>query len=134
MAQTYDNGVSVQFTGDACVYSGPTEFTVGDRFDITAVDATEGGSDVGYAVDKVVDGTTVADAQEAQGDLRWDGRHELSDGDSGTYLWSLWTAEDGTQRYMSATLDVAGTWLLYCFLPAGGTFKQVYATTFEVVE
>lgn len=107
------------------VTPAPTdEFTVGDSFDVRAVDTSDKRYDVGYAIVKVVDGTTVADAQ-AQG------LDELGDEDSGTYLWST-TTQEGTQRFMSGTLDVAGTWLLYCFLPSGGT--QVYSTTINVRE
>ena len=124
LAQTYVDGMSIEFTGDECRYSGPTEFTLGDSFDVRAVETSDRLYDVGYAVEKVVDGTTVADAQ-AQG------LDDLGDEDSGTYLWSK-TTDEGAERFMSATLDVAGTWLVYCFLPSGGT--QLYAATIEVVE
>lgn len=125
LAQAYAHGWSVKFTGDACRYWGPTdEFTVGDSFDVRAVDTSDKRYDVGYAVEKVVDGTTIADAQ-AQG------LDELGDEDSRTYIWSK-TTQEGTQRFMSATLDVAGTWLVYCFLPSEGT--QLYAATLGVVE
>jgi hypothetical protein len=55
--------------------------------------------------------------------------------DLGTFLWSEVT-EEGTERVMSTTLDVAGTRLVHCFVfgtgnPDGEVFP---ATTFEVVE
>ena len=56
--------VSAEFTGDACDYTGPTEFTVGDEFEITVMDVTEERVDIGYAVTKVRDGTSVADISE----------------------------------------------------------------------
>jgi hypothetical protein len=118
--------VTAEFTGDDCVYSGPTEFEVGDEFEITVVDVTEERVDVGYAVTKVPDGTSVDDASE-EGFIE-----NLPDG-PGTFLQSEVT-EEGTERVMSITLDVAGTWLVHCFdlsTPEGEVFP---ATTFEVVE
>jgi ketosteroid isomerase-like protein len=126
LAQTYDEGMTVEFTGDGCVYTGPTDFGAGDRFDVTAVDATADLSDVGYAIDKVVDGTTVAAVEQAQQE---GGAEALIEEDSGTYLYSKWTQGE---RFMSTTLDVPGTWLLYCFLPDQG--EQIYATTLEVAD
>lgn len=35
LAQTYVEGMSVEFTGDNCIYTGPTQFRVGDQFDIS---------------------------------------------------------------------------------------------------
>jgi hypothetical protein len=108
VGQTYVDAVAVEFTGDSCVYSGPTEFSVGDRLDIVAVDATEQRHNVGYAIEP-------ADADE----------------ESGTYLWSK-TTQPGTDRYMAFTLDAPGAWRLYCFLPQEG--RQVDATIVEVAE
>ena len=51
-----DNEASAEFTGDGCVYSGPTEFEVGDEFEITVSDVTEERMDVGFAVWRVPDG------------------------------------------------------------------------------
>ena len=123
-----DNEASAEFTGDGCVYSGPTEFEVGDEFEITVSDATDERVDIGYAVNKVPDGTSVETASE-EGFI--ESLPDLSD----TYLQSEVT-EEGTERVLSATLDVAGTWLVHCFVfnhpqEDVGIFP---ATTFEVVE
>lgn len=123
-----DNDVSAEFTGDGCVYSGPTGFEVGDEFEITVGDVTEERMDVGFAVDKVRDGTSV-------GDIREKGISEFVTEGHGTFLWSEVT-EEGTERVMSTTLDVEGTWVVHCFVfgtgsPDGEGFP---AATFEVVE
>jgi hypothetical protein len=122
-----DNEVTVEFTGDGCVYSGPTEFEVGDEFEITASDVTDERVDVGYAVNKVPDGTSVETASE-EGFIE-----SLPDG-SDTFLHSEVT-EAGTERVLSATLDVAGTWLVHCFVFQQPDGVDIFpATTFEVVE
>ena len=123
-----DDDVSAEFTGDGCVYSGPTEFEVGDEFEITVVDVTEERMDVGFAVNKVRDGTSV-DA------IREEGISDLVTEGHGTFLWSEVT-EEGTERVMSTTLDVEGTWVVQCFVfgtgnPNGDGFP---ATAFEVVD
>jgi hypothetical protein len=118
---------SVEFTGDSCVYSGPTEFEVGDEFEITVSDVTEERVDIGYAVNKVPDGTPVETASE-EGFL--ESLPDLSD----TFLQSEVT-EEGTERVLSATLDVAGTWLVHCFVMHQPVGVDIFpATTFEVVE
>ena len=117
--------MSAEFTGDACVYSGPTEFEVGDEFEITVTDVTEERMDVGYAVRKVTDGTTFADISE-EGVSAF-----AAQNDDGTLLYAEVT-EEGTERVLSVTLDVAGTWAMECFaFSPDGAFP---ATTFEVVE
>lgn len=107
LAQTYVNAVSVEFTGDSCVSTGLTEFAVGDRLDVVAVNTTDRLYNLGYAV-------------ELEGD-----------GESGTYLWSKATRPE-TDRYMAFTFDAPGTWRLYCFIPHEGL--QLDATTIEVAE
>jgi hypothetical protein len=102
-----NNEVTAEFTGDGCVYSGPTEFEVGDEFEITVSDVTEDRADVGYAVTKVPDGTSLDEASE-------EGFIESLPDEPGTFLFSEVT-EEGTERVMSITLDVAGTWLVHCF-------------------
>jgi hypothetical protein len=123
-----DNEVTVEFTGDGCVYSGPTEFEVGDEIEITVSDDSDERADIGYAVTKVPDGTPVETASE-EGFL--DSLPDLSD----TFLQSEVT-EEGTERVLSATLDVAGTWLVHCFVfRHPEEHVDIYpATTFEVVE
>jgi ABC-type Fe3+-citrate transport system substrate-binding protein len=119
-----DNEVTVEFTGDGCVYSGPTEFLVGDEFEITVIDVTEERMDVGYAVLKVPDGTSVADVREQ-------GVEQVAESDPEILLFAEVT-EEGAERVMSGTLDVAGTWLLNCFVfNPDGDFP---ATTIEVVK
>lgn len=122
----------VEFTGDDCVYSGPTEFTLGDTINITAVDVAEERNSVGYTLSKVADGTTVADAQRIADDPQGDPDDiaDNSDDTAETYLQHQIT-EQGTERTLSYTLDIAGTWLLDCFIAYEATFP---ATTFEVVE
>jgi hypothetical protein len=125
-----DNGeVTAEFTGDGCDYSGPTEFEVGDEFEVTVTDVTEERMDVGFGVWKVPDGMTVDEFQEL-------GFEEaVADDASGTHLFSEVTEED-TERVLSYTLDEAGTWLVNCFnLGAGNPDDEDNpATTFEVVE
>jgi hypothetical protein len=105
-----NNEASAEFTGDDCVYSGPTEFKFGDEFEITVSDVTEERMDVGFAVHPVPDD---------------------EDDDHGEFLFSEVT-EEGTERVLSATLDVAGTWQVECFFfNPDGAFA---ATTFDVVE
>ena len=122
----------VEFTGDDCVYSGPTEFTLGDTINLTAVDVAEERNSVGYTLSKVADGTTVADAQriadDPQGDP--DDLADNSDDTAETYLQHQIT-EQGEERTLSYRFDVAGTWLLDCFIAYEADFP---ATTFEVVE
>ena len=118
---------SAEFTGDDCVYSGPTEFEVGDEFEITVSDVTEERTDVGFAVMKVPDGTTAAEVRD-QGIAEFLTEDEIDDS---TFLFSEVT-DEGTERVLSATLDVAGTWLVNCFaMNPDGDFP---ATTFEAVE
>jgi hypothetical protein len=127
---------SAEFTGDDCVYSGPTEFEVGDEIEITVSDATEERTDVGFAVHPVPDGTTVAEVREK-------GIEEVRGQDAedfpGEFLFSEVT-EEGTVRVLTATLDVAGTWLVNCFAMSNHVRLGVNsegdfpATTFEVVE
>jgi type 1 fimbria pilin len=123
-----NNEVTVEFTGDDCVYSGPTEFEVGDEIEITVSDVTDERVDIGYAVNKVPDGTSVETASE-EGFI--ESLSDLSD----TYLNSEVT-EEGTERVLSATLDVAGTWLVHCFVfnHPQENVDIFPATTFEVVE
>ena len=122
----------VEFTGDDCVYSGPTEFTRGDTINITAIDVAEERNSVGYTLSKVADGTTVADAQRIADDPQGDPDDiaDNSDDTAETYLQRQIT-EQGTERTLSHTLDVAGTWLLNCFIAYEADFP---ATTFEVVQ
>jgi hypothetical protein len=90
-------------------------------------DLTEERMDVGFAVVPVPDGTSVAEARE-EGFIE-----SLPDG-SDTYLFTEVT-EEGTERVLSTTLDVAGTWLITCFGPVHPDGGDVWpATTFEVVE
>jgi hypothetical protein len=42
--------------------------------------------------------------------------------------------EEGTERVLSTTLDVAGTWLVNCFVFNNPDGEDFPATTFEVVE
>jgi hypothetical protein len=103
-------------------------FKVGDEFEIMVIDVTEERMDVGFGLLKVPDGTTVAEVREK-------GIPEVGPEDPATFLFPEVT-EEGTERVMSATLDVAGTWLVNCFAmgtgnPDGDDFS---ATTFEVVE
>lgn len=78
---------------------------------------------------KVQDGTSVAEVRE-QGIFEF-----VAEEDEAALLFSAVT-EEGTERVLSGTLDVAGTWLVNCFVfgtgnPDGEDFP---ATTFEVVE
>ena len=108
-----DNEASAEFTGDGCVYSGPTEFEVGDEFEITVSDVTEERTDVGFGVHPFP---------------------RVEDDGHGVFLWSEVT-EEGTVRVLTATLDVAGTWLVDCFIfNPDGEIHAAPATTFEVVE
>jgi hypothetical protein len=124
-----DNEVTVEFTGDDCVYSGPTEFEVGDEIEITASDVTEERVDVGFGVVPVPDGTTVAEVREK-------GIEEVVGEDAldfdGAFLFTEVT-EEGTVRVLSTTLDVAGTWLVNCFGDLSPD-EDFPATTFQVVE
>jgi hypothetical protein len=132
-----DNGeATAEFTGDGCVYSGPTEFEVGDQFEVTVTDVTEERMDVGFAVWKVPDGMT-ADEFQAQQFLG-----AVADDASGTFLFSEVTEED-TERVLTYTLDEAGTWVVNCFLFGTGILSadpgtregaNFAATTFEVAE
>jgi hypothetical protein len=123
-----DNEVSAEFTGDGCVYSGPDEFEVGDELEITVSDATEERVDVGYAVNKVPDGTSVETASE-EGFIE-----SLPDLSEDNFLHSEVT-EEGTERVLSATLDIAGTWLVHCFVFQQPVGVDIFpATTFEVVQ
>jgi hypothetical protein len=123
-----NNEVTVEFTGDDCVYSGPDEFEVGDEFEVTASDVTEERVDVGFGVVPVPDGTSVAEARE-EGFI--ESLPDLSD----TFLQSEVT-EEGTERVLSATLDVAGTWLVHCFvMHQSRDGADVFpVTTFEVAK
>jgi hypothetical protein len=122
-----NNEVTVEFTGDDCVYSGPDEFEVGDEIEITASDVTEERMEVGFAVLKVPDGTTVAEVSEK-------GIFEIDvEEDIGTVEFAEVT-EEGTERVLATTLDVAGTWLINCFVFSGASEGDYPATTFEVVE
>jgi len=124
-----DSEVSAEFTGGGCVYSGPTEFEVGDEIEITVIDVTEERMDVGFAVLKVPDGTTVAEVREK-------GIFEFVVAGEAVAIVSSEVTEAGTERVISGTLDVAGTWMVNCFVygtgdPDGEDFP---ATTFQVVE
>jgi hypothetical protein len=122
-----NNEATAEFTGDGCVYSGPTEFEVGDEFEITVSDVTEERMDVGFAVLKVPDGTTVEEVREK-------GIFEIDvEEDIGTVVFSEVT-EEGTERVVSTTLDVAGTWLVNCFVFNNPDGEDFPATTFVVVE
>jgi hypothetical protein len=122
-----NNEATAEFTGDGCVYSGPTEFEVGDEFEITVSDVTEERTDVGFAVLKVPDGTTVEEVREK-------GIFEIDvEEDIGTVVFSEVT-EEGTERVVSTTLDVAGTWLVNCFVFNNPDGEDFPATTFVVVE
>jgi hypothetical protein len=119
--------VTVEFTGDDCVYSGPDEFEVGDEIEIMVSDVTEERVEVGFGVIPVPDGTSLDDARE-------EGFISSLPEESDTYL-NTEVTEEGTERMLSTTLDVAGTWLITCFAPEhpdGGTLWP--ATTLEVVE
>ena len=119
--------VSAEFTGDGCVYSGPTEFEVGDEFEITVIDVTEERMEVGFAVLKVPDGTSVDEVRE-------NGIFEIDvEEDTGTVVFAEVT-EEGTERVLSTTLDVAGTWPVNCFVFRNPDGEDFPATTFEVVE
>jgi len=125
-----DSGeATAEFTGDGCDYSGPTEFEVGDEFEVTVTDVTEERMDVGFAVWKVPDGMTVEEFQD-QGF-----EEAVADDASGTFLVSEVTEED-EERVLTYTLDEAGTWLVNCFnLGAGNPDDEDHpATTFEVAE
>jgi hypothetical protein len=122
-----NNEVSAEFTGDGCTYSGPTEFEVGDEYEITVTDATEERMEVGFAVLKVPDGTTVVEVSEK-------GIFEIDvDEDIGTVEFAKVT-EEGTERVITTTLNVAGTWLVNCFVFNNPDGEDFPATTFEVVE
>jgi hypothetical protein len=122
-----NNEATAEFTGDGCVYSGPTEFEVGDEFEIKVSDVTEERMDVGFAVWQVPDGTTVEEVHE-------EGIFEVVErGDAETFVFSEVT-EEGTERVLATTLDVAGTWLINCFVFSGASEGDYPATTFEVVE
>jgi hypothetical protein len=122
--------VTVEFTGDDCVYSGPTEFEVGDEFEMTASDVTEERMDVGFGVVPVPDGTSVAEVREK-------GIEEVVGQDAldfdGAFLFSAVT-EEGTERVLATSLDVAGTWLINCFVLSGASEGDYPAPTFQVVE
>lgn len=121
--------MSAQLTGDGCDYSGPTDFKVGDDFEITASDRTEERMDVGFAVRKVVDGTSAAE-------LRDEGILTLVEGDAAALLKAAVT-EEGTERLMSGTFDVAGTWVVNCFVfseTENFPGEDFPALMFEVVE
>lgn len=121
-----DNEMSAEFTDDGCHYSGPTEFEVGDEFDITVSDVTEERMDVGFAVLKVPDGTSLADVREPRT------LESVATEDERAALLFAAVTEEGTERMLSGTLDIAGTWVLnwFVFNPDG----DFPATTFEVVE
>jgi hypothetical protein len=125
-----NNEVTAEFTGDDCVYSGPDEFEVGDEFEITASDVTDERVHVGFGVFPVPAGTTVADVREK-------GIEEVlgqdADESAGAFLFSEVT-EEGTVRVLSTPLDVAGTWLVNCFIFSGAGAGDYPATTFEVEE
>lgn len=128
-----ENGeVSAEFTGGGCVYSGPAEFELGDEFEMTVVDVAEERIDVGFGLVKVPDGTSVADVGEK-------GIEEVMDQEAsavdGTFVLSEVTVE-GTERVMTTTLDVVGTWLVNCFVMGSGNAEgdDFPAATIEVVE
>jgi hypothetical protein len=121
-----DNEVSAEFTGDGCVYSGPDEFEVGDEFEITVIDVTEERTAVGFGVLKVPDGTSVTEvAEKGIEEVTEDEVGELD----GTFAYAALT-EEGTERVITTTLDVAGTWLVHCFdlsSPEGGLLASLSA-------
>jgi hypothetical protein len=126
-----DNGeATAEFTGDGCVYSGPDEFEVGDEIEITASDVTEERTDVGFGVVPVPAGTTVAEVSE-KGIEEVVGEDALDN--DGAFLFTEVT-EEGTERVLATTLDVAGTWLINCFVLSGTGAGDYPATTFQVVE
>jgi hypothetical protein len=121
---------TAEFTGDGCVYSGPTEFDLGDEFEITVSDVTEERMDVGFGVVPVPDGTSVAEVSE-KGIEEVVGEDALDN--DGAFLFTEVT-EEGTERVLATTLDVAGTWLINCFVLSGTGAGDYPATTFQVVE
>jgi hypothetical protein len=78
---------------------------------------------------KVPDGTSVETASEEGFIESLESLDALSD----TYLQSEVT-EEGTERVITTTLDVAGTWLVNCFVFNNPDGEDFPATTFEVVE
>jgi len=116
--------MSAEFTGDGCVYAGPTDFEVGDEFEVTVSDVTEERMDVGAAVRKVVDGTSAAE-------LREKGLFAVDEGAAAALLTSAVT-EEGAERVMSGTFDVAGRGGVDCFVISAT--EDFPALIFEVVE
>jgi hypothetical protein len=125
-----NNEATAEFTGDGCVYSGPDEFEVGDEIEITASDVTEERMDVGFGVVPVPAGTTVEEISE-KGIEEVVGQDALDN--DGAFLFTQVT-EEGTERVLTTTLDVAGTWLINCFVLSGASLGDFPATTFVVVE
>ena len=106
------------------------EFEVGDEFEITVIDVTEERTAVGFGVLKVPDGTSVAEVREK-------GIEEVTGDEFGEFDGTFANAtvtEEGTERMISTTLDVAGTWLVNCFVFGAIGGDDFAATTFEVVE
>lgn len=116
--------ISAEFTGDGCRYAGPTDFVVGDTFEVSVRDVTEKRMDVGFAVNKVIDGTTTALIEDQ-------GIEEFFEEGAAEALLFTEVTEEGTDREMSLTFDVAGTWVVMCFSLRPRGFA---ATTLEVAE
>ena len=103
-----DTELSAEFTGDACVYSGSTDFEVGDQIEVTVSDATEERMEVGFGLLKVVDGTSAEQIHQ-------EGVFEYAEGDPAAVVFAA-TTEPGTESTLSGTLDSAGTWVVNCFV------------------
>lgn len=101
---------TLEFGGEGCAYAGPTELSAGDEIRITATNASTGTVDIGFAVARLEDGTTLADVRE-RGEGTW-----APDGPDHTWFSEL--MDEGAERLLTATLEAEGTWLVTCFVMA----------------
>lgn len=97
------------FDGSACVYDGPSEFSVDTEATFTVLNASDR-NDVGFSVWKVPDGTTTTDITENTifgigADIDTDMRVARFQGSN----------QPGQEQDLVVALDTPGTWVLNCW-------------------
>lgn len=126
-----DADASVQFTGDGCVYSGSTEFALGDEIDIAFVEVTpRWWAPV----------TPWARSWTRQHWTRPARRVSTRSLDPKPMMQqthptarSHGTCWRPVERLMTHSLEIPGTWMIHCFA-TGTPWNKYRATVFEVVE
>ena len=104
-----DAAPSATFDGSACVYDGPSEFSVDTEATFTVLNASDK-NDVGFSVWKVPDGTTTTDITENTifgigADIDTDMRVARFQGSN----------QPGQEQDLVVALDTPGTWVLNCW-------------------